>query len=297
MDHKQKLMATPSCQGQDVHAETMVDRISNLPDEVAHHILSFLTITDVARFGCVSKRCGQLHLSTPSLKFEAFSEPNLSIWYKSLGLLNALDSFMIRRGDVKIQTFRFRSLGGLGHSRIIDWIHKALRCNVEVLDLEFAGLDLTLLFQSILRCGTLRSLSVEMKHLHRFLILPSSACFTNIECLKLKNIHLVEDGFFRWVSSSCKCIKELLLERIDGAYHLSIESSSLESFSYVHPFRSHSLNLSISAEKLVDLVIDWGFQDCKKVLNITAPKVKYLKLSGNSLIHQNLGEVNVFRKS
>lgn len=53
MDHKQKLMAAPNCQGQDVHAETMVDRISNLPDEVAHYILSFLTITDVARFGPV----------------------------------------------------------------------------------------------------------------------------------------------------------------------------------------------------------------------------------------------------
>lgn len=65
----------------------------------------------------------------------------------------------------------------------------------------------------------------------------------------------------------------------------------------MHPFRSHSLNLSISAEKLVDLVIDWGFQVCKKVLNISAPKVKYLKLSGNWMIHQNLGELMCLEKA
>lgn len=82
-------------------------------------------------------------------------------------LLHALDSFMIRHGDVKIQTFRCE----LKHSRIFDWIHNALRCNVEVLDLEFGVVDLTLLFQSILLCGTLRSLSVEMKCKYRFLTL------------------------------------------------------------------------------------------------------------------------------
>ncbi|PRQ44089.1 putative F-box domain, FBD domain, leucine-rich repeat domain, L domain-containing protein [Rosa chinensis] len=297
MDHKQKLIATPTCRGQGVRAETMVDGFSNLPDGVTHQILSHLTITDVTRFGSVSKRCRQLHLSTPSLKFEGFSEANLSTLGNRLALLNALDGFMIRRGDVKLQTFRFRSFCGFEKSRIIEWIRNALRCNVEGLDFELGLVDLPLLFQSILRCATLRSLSVEMKYKYRFLTLPSSACFANIECLKLKNIHVVDEGFFRWISSSCKCIKELRLEGIEGISHLSIESSSLVSFSVVHPFQSDPLILSISAEKLVDLVIDWGFQNCKKVLNVTAPEVRYLKLEGNSLIHQKLGELRRLEKA
>ncbi|XP_004305634.1 PREDICTED: putative F-box/FBD/LRR-repeat protein At5g44950-like [Fragaria vesca subsp. vesca] len=140
MDRRKKLMATPSCRG-----VSGVDRFSDLPEEVPHHILSFLTITDVTRFGCVSKRCRQLHPSAPSLKFEGFSEANLSSGDKLLRLINALDS--------------------------------------------------------------------------------------------------------------------------------------------------------ISADKLVRLVIDWGFHRCKKVLNITAPKLKYLRLEGNSLMHQNLGEWRCLEKT
>ncbi|KAM5559376.1 F-box/FBD/LRR-repeat protein [Rosa sericea] len=292
-------MATPSC--------SEVDRFSDLPDGVAHHILSFLTILDVARFGCVSKRCGRLHLSTPTLKFEGFSRASLCTLDKRSRVLNALDSFMIRRGDDKIHTFRntFRSCGTFGfrsfcedaNPRIINWIDNALRCNVEVLDLELYMLSLTRLFQSILLCGSLKSLSVRMEYKYVSLTLPSSACFSNIECLKLKNIHVVDEGFFRWISSSCKCIKELRLEGIEGISHLSIESSSLVSFSVVHPFQSEPLILSVSAEKLVDLVIDWGFQNCKKVLNVTAPEVRYLKLEGNSLIHQKLGELRRLEKA
>lgn len=120
---------------QGVDGETMVDRISDLPDEVSLHILSFLAITDVLHFGRVSKRCGQLHLLTPSLKFDGFS----NLLNKKLRLLiSSLDTFMIRRGDLQIQTFRLCRFCSDDKSRIINWIHNALRCNVEVLDLEFS---------------------------------------------------------------------------------------------------------------------------------------------------------------
>ncbi|KAL6133697.1 hypothetical protein ACLB2K_065931 [Fragaria x ananassa] len=295
MDRRKKLMATPSCRG-----VSGVDRFSDLPEEVPHHILSFLNITVVTRFGCVSKRCRQLHLSAPSFEFEGFSEANLSSGDKLLRLINALDRFMIRRENVKMQTFRFCSFCRLKESRVIEWIHKASRCNIEEIHLDFGKIvDLPLLSQSILLCGTLRSLSVSVEMISKYnsLTLPSSACFSNIECLKLKNIHVVDEGFFRWISSSCKYIKELHLEGIEGIHHLSIESSSLVSFSVVHHFLIDPLILGISADKLVCLVIDWGFHRCIKVLNITAPKLKYLRSEGNSLMHQNLGELRCLEKA
>lgn len=122
---------------QGVDGETMVDRISDLPDEVSLHILSFLAITDVLHFGRVSKRCGQLHLLTPSLKFDGFS----NLLNKKLRLLiSSLNTFMICRGDLQIQTFLLCRFCSDDKSRIINWIHHLviIWCNVEVLDLEFS---------------------------------------------------------------------------------------------------------------------------------------------------------------
>ncbi|VVA18104.1 PREDICTED: F-box/LRR-repeat [Prunus dulcis] len=66
---------------------------------------------------------------------------------------------------------------------------------------------------------------------------------------------------------------------------VTIESSSLKSFSFVHSTVSCGLILSISGEKLEDILIDSDFlSTCKNLLNIFAPK--YLKWSGDVLIHQ-----------
>lgn len=85
-------------------------RFSNVPDEVAHRILSFLAITDLTRFGCVSKRCRELPLSAPSLDFDlsASDYTFASTCEKRIQLLNYLDSFLSRHGDNKIQRFRVR---------------------------------------------------------------------------------------------------------------------------------------------------------------------------------------------
>lgn len=94
---------------QGVDGETMVDRISDLPDEVSLHILSFLAITDVLHFGRVSKRCGQLHLLTPSLKFDGFSNllnKNLRLLNKNLRFLYLFTNAGFGQGRYHGSTFR-----------------------------------------------------------------------------------------------------------------------------------------------------------------------------------------------
>lgn len=51
--------------------EGRTDRFSNLPDEVAHHILSFITFKDLTRVGSVSKRCREFYVSVPSVRFDS----------------------------------------------------------------------------------------------------------------------------------------------------------------------------------------------------------------------------------
>lgn len=97
MERTHKL-ATESCNGEGGCSGRTADLFSNLPDQVAHHILSFLAITDLACFGCVSKRCRKLYLSTPKLVFDEFSDANTSECNQRLKLLSYLDRLISHRG-------------------------------------------------------------------------------------------------------------------------------------------------------------------------------------------------------
>lgn len=85
--------------------KNMIDRFSNLPDEVSHQILSLLTIEDLARVGCVSNRCKELYISNPSLDIKFYNQ-DTSTCNKRLRLLNSLDRFFVHRGGNKLQYFR-----------------------------------------------------------------------------------------------------------------------------------------------------------------------------------------------
>ncbi|CAN6543499.1 unnamed protein product [Malus baccata var. baccata] len=77
MGHKRKLQRTENCVMLRACTESStLDRFSNLPIEVAHHILSFLSFKDLTRASAVSKRCKQLYLSNPTVSFDAISIPS-----------------------------------------------------------------------------------------------------------------------------------------------------------------------------------------------------------------------------
>ncbi|KAM1093418.1 hypothetical protein ACFX2I_008571 [Malus domestica] len=301
MEHKRKSLATAISQSQGPRHERLIDRFSNLPEEVAHHILSSLTLRDICRVGCVSKRCMQFYLSTPSLNFDVrtFSRQ------KRLKLLGSLDRFLSQRGDNKIQHFRIRWLCRDDDAssyydeyfRVINWMYTAARCNVEVLDLYFPGkyelgrpvLELP---SCIFLCQSLRSLMVDL-HGDKLLKTPSFACFTTLQCLKLSSV-TIDEEFCKWISCSCKCIKELGLESVVGIEKICIESSSLESFRFVPSYR-HVCHLNISGEKLENIQMYWIYQSSK--LNIFAPNLKRLKWKGRVASHLNLEKVMSLEKA
>lgn len=162
--------------------------------------------------GNLSKRCREFCLSTPSLDFYDWGSNK----QRQLRFLNSIERFLIRRGYNKIQHFRIRwdfCAGSLDEDfRLMTWIHGAVRCNVEVVDLKLSfcnSEEQTIEFPScIYLCGSLRSLSVD---LNTILKAPSVAWFNNLEYLKFKNDRIVE-GLCKWISYSCKCIKDLRFE-------------------------------------------------------------------------------------
>ncbi|XP_028948715.2 putative F-box/FBD/LRR-repeat protein At5g44950 isoform X2 [Malus domestica] len=269
MDGNRKLMAAGSYQRQGVgaFAKSMTDRISDLPDGVAHHILSFLAITDLTRFGCVSKRCKQLYLSTPSLDIDVFSDAHMVSCFKQL--LSSLDRFLwMHRGVNKIQRFRiywddFRHDDFLGLDfledatfRLMTWIHNAVSCNVEVLEVDIRMLidrERRPLFPlSVFLCGSLKSLFLNMGRI--LLKAPSLTSSSNLEYLELRCVCIKDEDFFKWISSSC--------------------------------------------EKLEEICISWEPTPTgSRLLNIRAPNLKYLKWFGCLLMRQNLGELMCLEKA
>ncbi|CAL9026444.1 unnamed protein product [Prunus brigantina] len=130
MEHKRKLLATASSQAQVPCPEGIIDRFSNLPDEVAHHILSFFNFKKLIQVGSVFKRFRGLYLSSPSMDFwSSYSDKQ-----EQLNMLNSFDRFLVHRGDSKIRNFHIH-LDLCSSFRdemfwVITWIRIAARCNV-----------------------------------------------------------------------------------------------------------------------------------------------------------------------
>lgn len=126
--------------------------------------------------------------------------------------------------------------------------------------------------------------------LNTILKAPSVAWFNNLEYLKFKNVRIVE-GLCKWISYSCKCIKDLHFESV-SAEKISFESSSLESFSFVDSY--DLCHVSISGEKLESINLEWRFfkpSSSGRLLNFFAPNLKYLTWIGHLLNHQDLGSL------
>ncbi|KAL6278491.1 hypothetical protein ACE6H2_022092 [Prunus campanulata] len=105
---KRKFVAAASCEVEGGRRGRMTDRFSNLPDQIAHVILSFLTMADLARLSYVSKCWRELCLSSPVLNFNEYNcIAAADMCDSKQRLLNILERFLLLRADHKIQRFRF----------------------------------------------------------------------------------------------------------------------------------------------------------------------------------------------
>lgn len=304
MESKSKISGTAT-------ESVMMDRFSDLPDQVAHHIISPLTISDLGRLGCVSKHCRELCLSSTSLVFDEFSTENESTCSNRQRLFNCLDRFLIRRGDNKIQSFYLRwmahdvdddeeegnetsCLCDGEYFRMISWVHNAVRCNVEELDLDFGGaFEIAPKFpSSVFLCASLTTLSLDLNGIT--LTVPSFGFSSNLKFVDLKHC-LAEEGFFQWISRYCKCIEDLTIEHV-SVETITIESSSLKHFSFGD---SNFVNMvNISGEKLEHILIYWVIESpSDKSLNICAPNLKLFYWKGNLMNHGNLGNLEFLEQA
>jgi hypothetical protein len=88
------------------------DKINNLPIHIAHHILSFLMMEDIARLSIVSKWWQELCISIPSLTLDGTRYKGKD--FKLIYFMNFVDRLMLRRNGMKMVQFCV-------HWTFLDW--------------------------------------------------------------------------------------------------------------------------------------------------------------------------------
>jgi hypothetical protein len=270
------------------------DRISILLDSIALHILSFLTMEDIARLSVVSKRWRALCISIPSLTFDGMKyEHNHR---KHDCFMDFLDRFIFRRSEIKMLQFCVCWISNkwyLEGFRVLTWLHYAVRCNVEVLDLEL-NIGLLQMPLNVFRCESLRFLTVDLHG--QILQLPSSNGFTKLQSLTLKRVRVLDKLFVEHVLSFCESLNKLCLDNVIGISNINIRSSSLK---YLE-IRSYDYNdlflIDVSVELLDELIVGWKFTPSgDRSLKIAAPHLKYLTWDGFGPDHYVLGNLECLR--
>ncbi|KAF3434299.1 hypothetical protein FNV43_RR25402 [Rhamnella rubrinervis] len=241
-------------------ANDVKDRISNLPSEVIHHILSFVPMDDIVRMSCLSKHWRFMWICIPVLNFEEFADDCFIRIAEDSELWSIIDMFNLRgiqqqtfvkfvdkildkrrkaSSDEELNVTRFKlyldHLYGFGvrAAQIDNWLNSALEMRVKELNLCIKPyfrrpLDRIYRFpQSAL--NNARSVTVlKFEGIRLKTNFPIS--LPSLTTLSVINV-ILDDKTFQNLISGCPNIKDLLLsgykEHEEGAYGGSLSCVNL----------------------------------------------------------------------
>ncbi|KAL8497391.1 hypothetical protein ACS0TY_020909 [Phlomoides rotata] len=292
---KKKLLNPPSSNGIDDE-----DRISNLPDDILHHIFSFLPIKSTAQTSVLSNRWKNLWYSFPDLDFTTVNTNCVKIARSTVR--KRVHSHASRRADYAdqilallekhsdIRLLRFRAF--LTFSGLSALIKHAVKHNVQTLDIDVSTCDYFNLPRSVINSRTLRSLRLKSSQ-PGFRLPPPEIMkdgFRSLSTLFLSRLvlHGQSSLINLFTSSSFPLLKKLRLEACFGLKHLRIESPALEELCLESCFQMQ--NLEILVQKLKNLHVSSCFDAFSggSRVRIEAPILEYMAWTCNAVTEESL---------
>ncbi|KAG5234735.1 F-box family protein [Salix suchowensis] len=159
--------------------------ISNLPEEVLEHIVSFLPIHEAIRTSILSKKWQNLWKSTPNLSFDGRDSPKRKLF------MDFVERVLVLRGPSNIETFRLSCEAKDDQSRIGTWISAAVNRNVKDLYLVLSDIESSFVFpRCLFNCKTLTEFEIDMLFI---LKLPSSISLPCLKILSLRQVTFIDD--------------------------------------------------------------------------------------------------------
>ncbi|XP_075512535.1 putative F-box/FBD/LRR-repeat protein At4g03220 [Primulina tabacum] len=279
------------------------DRISDLPDDILHHILSFLPIKSIAKAGILSKRWRNVWYSFPNLDFTTANavaeslfpfvrKPKMrrkerSCFLRGSKYIDQIIGLLEKHSGIRVLKFRFVvSFSGLN-----SLIRGAVRHDVQELDVEVSTFDYFNFPRSVISCETLRVL--RLKSLYPGFRLPpaeimkhgfKSLCSLSLSGIFLRDQPSILDLF---TDSSFASLKNLHLDACSGLKNLWIKCPRLEDLSIdgCHQMQ----DLEISVQKLNRLRVTRCFICSNRTrVMIDAPMLANIIWSDNSVTDESV---------
>ncbi|XP_042477821.1 F-box/LRR-repeat protein At3g59190-like [Macadamia integrifolia] len=188
------------------------DKISNLPDTLLHHILSFLPTKYAVRTCILSKRWKYIWTSVTSLDFDdGFydTEPGKKrVRAKVANFMNFVDKVLIQNAS-SLEKFHLKCGSSCDLNRINTWICAAMTRKVQQLCLLIS------VKQSLKlpHCLFTSEYLVKLELVGNFVLnVPSSICLSSLIILYLEKVTFVDDISVEQLFSSCQVLEFLTID-------------------------------------------------------------------------------------
>ncbi|CAN6584141.1 unnamed protein product [Malus baccata var. baccata] len=182
-------------------ASRLRDRISDLPDSVLCHILSFL-----------QTKYSNMWAAVPSIDLDNEDFPNY------LGLMMFVDRVLLFRGSSDIENFRLDCHCMGDFPRIDAWIRTAIMRNVAELDLcvEPHEQNIFELPKSLFMCKTLRVLKLMSSFVTNT---PTSWCLPSLKSLSVA-VRYPDNDLIEKFLSRCRAVEDLTIHGVVGEHEV-----------------------------------------------------------------------------
>ncbi|KAL2463430.1 F-box protein-like [Forsythia ovata] len=247
-----------------------VDRISELPDSLCHHILSFLSAIDAGGTVFLSRRWRSLWYSVPVYFFDGFfnswSQPKFSMFFK--------ETLICRQryfNYLSIHKFRLRMKMSRGFDpSALHWILFALKTNVKKLFINNYGNNCptipSILSDAIFTARSITKLDIVCLSIEEISV---SLSLPSLQKLSLSSTS-ISDSTLQKLLSACSVVRKVSLYSLCGLEKIKISSETLE-------------ELTISQCPDIEFFLDY------------APNVKFFAFEAMRIGGNKIG-ISVFRK-
>ncbi|XP_062029567.1 F-box/LRR-repeat protein At4g14103-like [Rosa rugosa] len=278
------------------------DRISELPDAILCHILSFFSTREAMKTSILSHRWKNVWASVPNLDFNeydyyldyVFRTLPQPVRYDSDWFAQFVNRVLLSRCQGNIHRFCLRTTDMMNVSLIDSWVSTAIKHNVVELVLSSGGPRLPdfEIPRCLFMCNTLVSLELGV-HKNIRAVTPPSHCFP---CLKLLHVtfcfpdsHTVEKLF-----PSFPVLEDLIIdgEHEDAsAFNLVISAPKLKRLQISFIVRKFAMIAAASDSE------DYENYGCQIFVSADAPNLEELDIYYDILVSYSLKNAKCLRKA
>uniref|UniRef100_A0ACD5W0J7 Uncharacterized protein n=1 Tax=Avena sativa TaxID=4498 RepID=A0ACD5W0J7_AVESA len=273
------------------------DWISNLPDHLLHHILSFVPAQYAVRTSALSRRWRHVWIGLPTY---AFSDADTR---STAGFADSVDKVLVARSH-HVDALEISIRHPLHTSRANVWLRRAVERVRGSISIVFPSNDDRSSAAPIvldLPCGgraQALSLSFSVAGIGTLRVSPSPASAavssSSLTELELKLVRLDGSSFSDFVSSCCPHLKKLHVHTFGDMDYLKLSNDALEDLSLQFVTGGGLRQLQVSSRNLRRLSIANVFSsavrpnevhDGSKVASLRAPRLEYLSWPCSSTLH------------